>query len=284
MKVGIIDTTLRDGEQTAGLAFTPEEKLAIAQTLDDAGVLGFEAGIPAMGSDEQAVLRAIVNLNLKCQVIAWNRANVNDIRAAVRCGFSYIHVSVPVSDLHISYKLRKTREWVLQELRSALSYARSCGCRVSAGMEDASRATEEFLLQVAAVAAEAGAERIRYADTIGCLEPFTTYERLRRLTGRCPLPIEVHLHNDFGLATANTLAALRAGVELASVTVGGIGERAGNAALEQLVAVLTEMHGCTAGIDPEQLDRLTAMVADACRGPKEPGGPIGGFFSNAAGV
>ncbi len=284
MRVGIIDTTLRDGEQTAGLAFTPDEKLMIAQTLDAAGVLGFEAGIPAMGPEEQEVLRTIVNLKLNCQVIAWNRANVNDIRAAVRCGFSYIHVSVPVSDLHICYKLRKTREWVLQELRSALTYARSCGCRVSAGMEDASRATEEFLLRVAAVAAEAGAERIRYADTVGCLEPFATYERLRRLTGRCALPIEVHLHNDFGLAIANTLAALRAGVELASVTVGGIGERAGNAALEQLVAVLTELHGCTAGIDPVQLKRLTAMVAEACRGKKDPGRPVTGIAPTVTGV
>jgi homocitrate synthase NifV len=265
MKVGMVDTTLRDGEQTAGLAFAPAEKIAIARALDDAGVLGIEAGIPAMGRDEQEVLKAILALNLKAQVIAWNRANVRDVRKAVECGFALIHVSVPVSELHIQYKLRKTREWVLQELTGALAYARSCGCRVFAGAEDASRADDTFFLQVAETAAKLGAERIRFADTVGCLEPFATYERLKRLAPRCPLPIEVHMHNDFGLATANTVAAVQAGAEFASVTVGGIGERAGNAALEPVVAVLTGLYGHDPGIDTGKLLALAELVSKACR-------------------
>jgi homocitrate synthase NifV len=265
MKVGIVDTTLRDGEQTAGLAFTPAEKIAIAQALDDAGVLGIEAGIPAMGPEEQEVLKAILDMNLKAQVIAWNRAHVQDVRKAVDCGFALIHVSAPVSELHIQYKLRKTREWVLQELANALAYARSCGCRVFAGAEDASRADDTFFLQVAETAAKLGAERIRFADTVGCLEPLATYERLKRLASRCPLPIEVHMHNDFGLATANTMAAIQAGAELASVTVGGIGERAGNAALEPVVAVLTGLYGHDPGIDTGKLPALSELVSRACR-------------------
>jgi homocitrate synthase NifV len=265
MKVGIIDTTLRDGEQTAGVAFNPAEKVAIAQALDGVGVLGIEAGIPAMGSEEQDVLKEILALNLKTQVIAWNRANTQDVQTAVDCGFALIHISVPISELHIKYKLRKTREWVLRELANAVAYARSYGCRVFAGAEDASRADEAFFLEVAETAAKLGAERIRFADTVGCLEPFETYARLKRLVPRCALPLEVHLHNDFGLATANTVAAIRAGAELASVTVGGIGERAGNTALEQVVAVITDLYKHDPGIDRSKLPALTELVAGACR-------------------
>jgi homocitrate synthase NifV len=151
------------------------------------------------------------------------------------------------------------------EFTKALAYARSCGCRVLAGAEDASRADETFFLRVAENAAKLGAERIRFADTVGCLEPFETYDRLKRLAPRCPLPIEVHLHNDFGLATANTVAAIQAGAKFASVTVGEIGERAGNAALEQVVAVLTGLHGHDPGIDRSKLPALAELVSQACR-------------------
>jgi homocitrate synthase NifV len=265
MKVNIVDTTLRDGEQSAGLIFSALEKAAIAKALDTAGVFAIEAGIPAMGKEEQFALKSILALNLKAQVIAWNRANQYDIQSAIDCGFSFIHVSIPVSDLHIRYKLKKNREWVLKQLADSLAYARSFGCRVFAGAEDSSRADERFFLQVAETAAKMGAERIRYADTIGCLEPFKTYAIMKRLVSRCALPIEVHLHNDFGLATANTVAAVQAGAGLASVTVGGIGERAGNASLEQVAGVLADISGVNTGINPDGLTELARIVAGACR-------------------
>ncbi len=225
MKVHVIDTTLRDGEQTAGLVFSANEKVEIAKALDKAGIFAIEAGIPAMGREEQEAMKAILSLGLKAQVIAWNRASLQDILLAVNCGFSCIHISVPVSDLHIHYKLRKNREWVLKQFAESLEYARSFGCMIFAGAEDASRADEEFFLQVSEVAAKMGAERIRFADTVGCLDPFRIYDIMYGLGKRCMLPIEVHLHNDFGLAAANTVSAVRAGVRFASVTVGGIGER-----------------------------------------------------------
>jgi homocitrate synthase NifV len=265
MKVAMVDTTLRDGEQSAGLVFSAAEKATIAKALDQAGVFAIEAGIPAMGKEEQAALQSILSLNLKARVIAWNRANLRDIQASINCGFSFIHVSVPVSDLHIHYKLKKSREWVLKQFADSLAYARSFGCRVFAGAEDASRADEQFFLQVAETAAEMGAEHIRYADTIGCLEPFQTYEVMRKLARKCALPIEIHLHNDFGLATANAVAAVQAGIELVSVTVGGIGERAGNAPLEQVVAALTDLHDIDTGIDKSRLPELVNIVANACR-------------------
>ncbi len=264
MKVHVVDTTLRDGEQTAGLVFSKEEKVEIARALDKAGVFAIEAGIPAMGQEEQEAMKAILSLGLKAQVVAWNRASLQDILLAVNCGFSFIHVSVPVSDLHIQYKLRKSREWVLKCFEEALAYARSFGCRVIAGAEDASRAEEGFFLQVAEVAAKMGAERIRYADTVGCLDPFRTYDLMKRLRKRCALPIEVHLHNDFGLAAANTVMAVRAGIGSASVTVGGIGERAGNASLEKIVEVLEGLEGYDTGIQKEMLPVLANLVAGAC--------------------
>jgi homocitrate synthase NifV len=264
VKVHVVDTTLRDGEQTAGLVFSAEEKVEIAKALDKAGVFAIEAGIPAMGPEEQEALRAILSLGLKAQVVAWNRASLQDILQAVSCGFSCIHVSIPVSDLHIRYKLRKSREWVLNRFEEALLYARSFGCGVVAGAEDASRADEGFFLQVAEVAAKIGAERIRFADTVGCLDPFRTYDIMHRMGKRCMLPIEVHLHNDFGLAAANTVSAVRAGVGLVSVTVGGIGERAGNASLENIVEVLNGLNGYDTGIDREMLPVLTNLVTGAC--------------------
>lgn len=264
MKVHVVDTTLRDGEQTAGLVFSKEEKVKIAKVLDKAGIFGIEAGIPVMGPEERDAMREILSLGLKAQVIAWNRANLQDILLAVNCGFSHIHVSVPVSDLHIHYKLGKSREWVLKKLAESLEYARSFGCKVFAGAEDASRADERFLLQVAEVAAKMGAERIRYADTVGCLDPFRIYDIMQRLVKRCALPIEVHLHNDFGLATANTVSAIRAGVGLVSVTVGGIGERAGNASLERIVEVFSTLEGYDIGIDRAILPELAQLVGTAC--------------------
>ncbi len=264
MRVDVVDTTLRDGEQTAGLVFSAEEKVKIAKALDTAGIFAIEAGIPAMGSEEQDAMREILSLGLKAQVIAWNRANLQDILLAVNCGFSHIHVSVPVSDLHIRYKLGKSREWVLKRFTESLEYARSFGCRVFAGAEDASRADEAFLLQVAEVAGKMGAERIRYADTVGCLDPFRIYDIMQSLVKRCALPIEVHLHNDFGLATANTVSAIRAGVGLVSVTVGGIGEHAGNASLERIAEVFGTLEGYEIGVDRAILPELTQLVSNAC--------------------
>jgi homocitrate synthase NifV len=266
MKVNLVDTTLRDGEQTAGLVFSSAEKIMIAQALDRAGIYAIEAGIPAIGKDEQQIFQEILSLGLKAQVIAWNRANIQDIRTSIQCGHSWIHVSVPVSDLHIQYKLKKNREWVLRQLEDSLAYARSFGCRVLAGAEDASRADGEFFLQVADTAAKAGAERIRFADTVGCLEPFQTHEIMQNLVKSCPLPVEVHFHNDFGLANANTIAAIQAGIQFVSVTVGGIGERAGNASLEQVVNALSSLGSWETGIDQAVMDELAGLVASACNG------------------
>ncbi|SFM06288.1 beta/alpha barrel domain-containing protein [Pelosinus propionicus] len=272
----LVDTTFRDGEQSAGVVFSTEEKINMAIALDRAGVTWIEAGTPAMGQEEQETLRSLLALPLRATLIAWNRAELADIRASLDCGFSCIHVSLPVSDLHISQKLKKDREWVIQQLRTALQLVHSYGCTITVGAEDTSRADSDFFLQFADVAAQYGATRIRFADTVGCLDPFMTFDRLQNIVKRCSLPIEFHGHNDFGLATANTLAAFQAGVQFASVTLAGIGERAGNASLEEVVASLEKFYGYHCGIEASHLSSLADLVAKASNRPLFPYRPVVG--------
>jgi homocitrate synthase NifV len=261
--IEIVDTTLRDGEQSPGIVFSAQDKLNIATALDKAGVTWIEAGVPAMGEEEQEAMKLILSAPLQAKIVAWNRASADDILASVSCGFTFMHISVPVSDLHIEQKLKKNRAWVLEQLEKSILLAQSFGCSVSVGAEDASRADREYFLRVADVAAKMGASRIRYADTVGCLQPLAVQRIFQELIPRCPLPVEVHMHNDFGLANANTLVALAAGADLASTTIAGIGERAGNAALEEVVTALQVVYGMNCHVDIESSPHLSNLVMQA---------------------
>ncbi|MBI4828254.1 MAG: hypothetical protein HY804_05505 [Nitrospinae bacterium] len=207
--IAIVDTTLRDGEQTPGVAFSLDEKLAIARRLDEAGVDYIEAGTPVMGGTEYESVRAIARAGLRARVIAWCRAVEADARVALSTGASDIHLSLPVSDLMINRKLGRDRAWVLGRLNSVARIVTDAGATLSVGAEDATRAGEEFVLRYALAAQDAGAARLRYCDTVGMAEPFTLAENIARLTGALDIPVEIHTHNDFGLATANALAAVR---------------------------------------------------------------------------
>lgn len=267
MRIFIDDTTLRDGEQAAGVAFTLEEKLRIARMLDELGVDQIEAGTPAMGGEEQEAVRAIAASSLKAQVLAWCRATKTDIDAALDCRVKGVNISLPVSDIQIQLKLRKDRTWVLTQLTWALAYAKGHRLYVSVGAEDASRADPEFLIQYGKTAMRYGADRLRYCDTVGILDPFSTQEAVRRLRGQVPIPLEIHTHNDFGLATANALAAVTGGATYVNTTVNGLGERAGNAALEEVVMALTHLYGITLPVNRKALLGLCQVVARASGRP-----------------
>jgi homocitrate synthase NifV len=265
-KIVIDDTTLRDGEQTAGVVFSRAEKTRIARTLDAMGVGELECGIPAMGREEQDSVRALVELGLNARLITWNRAVIADIQASLDCGVRAVDISLSVSDIHIRSKLGKSREWVKEQLRVALGFAKRHDLYVSVGGEDASRADLEFLIELLAIARSEGADRFRFCDTLGMLDPFTMYESIRILRERVDLPLEVHTHNDLGMATANSIAAVRAGAEFVNTTVNGLGERAGNAALEEVVMALRHTCGIDPGIDTRRFVEISRYVGQAsCR-------------------
>ncbi|MFT8321320.1 MAG: homocitrate synthase [Bacillus sp. (in: firmicutes)] len=259
------DTTLRDGEQAAGVVFTADEKRKIATLLAEAGVEQAEVGIPAMGKEEQAVIHSIVDMNLPMQLITWNRAVKQDIDASIQAGVNWTHISIPTSDIQMYHKLRLNRQDIMMLIQHAVAYAQSFDLYVSVGFEDASRASLSFLIELIHALYKEGVTRFRYADTVSVLNPITTQINIQKIIKECPadIELEIHCHNDFGLATANTLSALFAGAKWASTTISGIGERAGNASFEEVAMGWRHLYNGKLKVNTTHFHQMADMVSGA---------------------
>lgn len=281
----INDTTLRDGEQAPYVAFNTEEKLQIAQLLYEAGADELEVGIPAMGTQEQSDLREILALNLPIPIMSWNRATMEDLEASLQCGVKAVDLSVPVSDVLIEVKFKGDRERLFRNLETVVRVAKQEGLFVCIGGEDASRADHDFLAEVMAFGKNLGADRFRYCDTVGILTPNQTYRNITQLSALNLLDIEMHTHNDFGMATANSIAGIEAGAVSANTTVIGLGERAGNASFEQVLMSLTHQFNEPRQILSEKLKALV-QVAKAANKQIATNTPIIGehIFSHESGI
>ncbi|NLD92897.1 MAG: hypothetical protein GX639_09540 [Fibrobacter sp.] len=260
--VYLIDTTLRDGAQAADIAFSSEDKLRIADLLYNSGIRFFEAGIPVMGDTEQNVISTLTNRYDIAHFIGWCRAKLVDLDAAQRCNCKSVHISFPVSINHIKI-LGYTENEILDQVSFFCDYASKYFNSFSIGAQDASRASYSFLHEFVKRGVAANVSRIRIADTVGILTPIETFRLFTKLKSNVPqCNLEIHAHNDLGMATANTVTALQAGADAASITVNGIGERAGNAALEEVVMALQLSNTLHCDFDTSAINTICKTVAD----------------------
>jgi homocitrate synthase NifV len=242
---GLIDTTLREGSQAVGITLSLNDKCNIVSGLIGIGIEEIELGVATVSNHELPILMDYCrSLRSAASFSLWCMCRRRDIEYAATLEPDILSLSVPVSDLHIFKKLRKSRGWVLRSLKAALVRASAAGIkRLSLGLEDATRADADFLAEVIATAARGGVERVRLADTVGIATPQLMADLIKNAKAKYDLEFGVHTHNDFGMATANCLTALEAGADWADVTILGLGERAGNARLEEAVAYLALQKG-----------------------------------------
>jgi len=255
LNIEICDVTLRDGEQTPGVSFSCEEKVKIATLLDEIGIEVIEAGFPAVSPNEKQCVKTIANLGLDARICGFSRAREEDIRTAIDCDVDMVSIFIPTSELHVRLKFKKTRNEVLEDSLKMIDFARDHGVQVRFAAEDASRTDLPFLKEVYRSAAEHGAVLLSFADTVGCLIPSEMHRIMAELVASVDRPFGAHCHNDMGCAVANTITAAEAGAFQLHTTVNGIGERAGNASLEELLVALRMKKG----IERYDLSRLTEL-------------------------
>ena len=286
-KIIINDTTLRDGEQTAGIVFSASEKILIAKMLDETGADEIEAGIAVMGGHEKKAIKEINELGLKAKIVGWNRAKMEDIYSSLDIGLKVIHISIPVSQIHMEYKLKKDFQYIKTSLIDILKILNKEGVQYSVGGEDSSRAEENTIIEIIKIAKEEGAYKYRYSDTVGMLNPLKTFENIKKLTSLFKdIIIEIHTHNDFGMASANSVSALKAGAGSLSGSISGIGERAGNCALEEVIAYFNFIENKKIKFDLIKAKNLAKLIAKITKRPMPVSKPIFGknIFYHEAGI
>jgi homocitrate synthase NifV len=233
----IVDTTLRDGEQSAGKAFSIDEKVEIARYMDENNIYQIEAGIPVMGDLEKECIKRILVGRKNSLISTWNRMNKKDILHSMDCKPDIIHISVPTSDIQIYSNLGKDKLWVEENLRECVYFAKDKGYEVTIGFEDASRADITYLIDLCKIVESMNVKRVRYADTVGILMPSLVREAVKTIIDNTGVDVEIHAHNDFGMAIPISIEAVKSGAKYVNCTLDGIGERAGNCNLQEFIRI-----------------------------------------------
>ena len=285
-KVNIIDSTLRDGEQSPSVMFTENQKIKIAEDLSQIGVDEIEAGMPAIGQQERKIIQKITKMNLHCDISVWCRAIEKDIQLASECNVGKVHISFPISDILLK-AMGKNIKWVYDSLKKLISFAKKYFDYISIGAIDVIRCDKNILFDFINCAEAYGAKRVRLADTVGAATPLSIYHLILEIKKRKNLiKIGFHGHNDLGMATANSIAAIEAGADSVDVTINGIGERCGNAALEEVAVALKflDLHYCN--VDISSITSLCENVAKIIKQPIPKNKPVTGdaIFTHESGI
>ncbi|WP_406535162.1 homocitrate synthase family protein [Methanobrevibacter sp.] len=284
--ITIYDTTLRDGEQTPGVCFGLEDKLKIARKLDQFKIHQIEAGFPIVSERERESVKAIANEGLDATILGLTRTKPQDIDAALDCDVDGIITFVGTSDIHLDHKMHITRQDAINLCETAVDYAKDHGLFVAFSAEDATRTDIEFLKRIYSKAQECGADRVHIADTTGAITPQGIDYLVKELVKDIDVDIAVHLHNDFGLAVINSITGVLAGAKAVSTTVNGIGERAGNASLEELIMAMKILYGKDYGFKTKYIKELSDLVSQASGLPIPYNKPIVGnnVFRHESGI
>ena len=261
-KIRIFDTTLRDGEQTPGVSITPEQKVEIAIKLDELGIDAIEAGFPVVSHGETVAIKNIIKQGLKAEICGLARAVKSDLDAAINCDLPYVHVFIATSDIHLQFKLKMNRQQVMEKAAWAVEYAKKHGVLVEFSAEDATRSDRMFLNQVFTAVANVGVDRLDIPDTVGYATPQYIEQLVKDVKAMTRLPISMHCHDDFGLAVANSISGINAGADCAHVTINGLGERAGNASLEEFVMAVQCLYGRKHNVKTELLYETSVFVSN----------------------
>jgi len=262
-KIRIFDTTLRDGEQTPGISITPGQKVQIAVKLDELGVDAIEAGFPIVSLGETEAIKTITKIGLNAEIYGLARAVQTDIDAAINCDLKYVHIFIATSDIHMQYKLKMNQEQVREKAIWAVDYAKKHGMQVEFSAEDATRSDRKFVREIFKAVAAAGADRLDIPDTVGYATPQYISQLVKDVVeATIKVPVSMHCHDDFGLAVANTISGINAGASSAHVTINGLGERAGNASLEEFVMALQCLYNRRHNIKTELLYETSKFISN----------------------
>jgi isopropylmalate/homocitrate/citramalate synthase len=264
-KITFMDSTLRDGEQTPGVVFTPDDKLAIARILDQIGVQSIDAGFAAVSEQERKAIRRIVDEKLRLKIYSLCRSKKEDIDYAVECGVDGVLLFAPTSEVMLKAKFSEdistVRKKILEMVKESISYAKDKGLYVTFGAEDSTRTNIEYLKEVMAEAVDSGSDMLGFADTVGVMSPHHFYSMMKEIRGAFPNQLlKVHCHNDYGLANINAIAGILAGADEVDVTIGGIGERTGNTSLEEVVMALKHLYHAEIKMDTSLFTPAAQLV------------------------